>query len=92
MFLWLDEGRTGLADGIGLYHMLLEGVVFEAGQHALLEDLEDDVLPGVREGMGRVERDERDPRRGERQQVRAVPYDGGAPGEVHRPVRAQGRS
>jgi ribonucleoside-diphosphate reductase beta chain len=55
----LAEGRTGLADGIGLYHMLLEGVVFEAGQHALLEDLEDDVLPGVREGVARVERDER---------------------------------
>jgi ribonucleoside-diphosphate reductase beta chain len=55
----LAEGRTGLADGIGLYHMLLEGVVFEAGQHALLEDLEDGVLPGVREGVGRVERDER---------------------------------
>jgi ribonucleoside-diphosphate reductase beta chain len=55
----LAVGRTGLADGIGLYHMLLEGVVFEAGQHALLEDLEDDVLPGVREGVGRVERDER---------------------------------
>jgi ribonucleoside-diphosphate reductase beta chain len=34
-------------------------VVFEAGQHALLEDLEDDVLPGVREGVARVERDER---------------------------------
>jgi ribonucleoside-diphosphate reductase beta chain len=55
----LAAGRTGLADGIGLYHMLLEGVVFEAGQHALLDDLEDDALPGVREGVGRVERDER---------------------------------
>jgi ribonucleoside-diphosphate reductase beta chain len=55
----LAEGRTGLADGIGLYHMLLEGVVFEAGQHALLDDLEDQVLPGVREGVARVERDER---------------------------------
>jgi ribonucleoside-diphosphate reductase beta chain len=55
----LADGRTGLADGIGLYHMLLEGVVFEAGQHALLDDLQDDVLPGIREGVGRVERDER---------------------------------
>jgi ribonucleoside-diphosphate reductase beta chain len=55
----LAAGRTGLADGIGLYHMLLEGVVFEAGQHALLDDLEDEVLPGVREGVARVERDER---------------------------------
>jgi ribonucleoside-diphosphate reductase beta chain len=55
----LAAGNTGLADGIGLYHMLLEGVVFEAGQHALLDDLEDDILPGVREGVQRVERDER---------------------------------
>jgi ribonucleoside-diphosphate reductase beta chain len=55
----LAAGRTGLADGLGLYHMLLEGVVFEAGQHALLDDLQDDALPGVREGVGRVERDER---------------------------------
>jgi ribonucleoside-diphosphate reductase beta chain len=55
----LADGRTGLADGIGLYHMLLEGVIFEAGQHALLDDLADDALPGVREGVERVERDER---------------------------------
>jgi ribonucleoside-diphosphate reductase beta chain len=55
----LAAGRTGLADGIGLYHMLLEGVVFEAGQHALLDDLADGALPGVREGVERVERDER---------------------------------
>jgi ribonucleoside-diphosphate reductase beta chain len=39
--------------------MLLEGVVFDAGQHALLDDLADDALPGVREGVQRVERDER---------------------------------
>jgi ribonucleoside-diphosphate reductase beta chain len=55
----LAAGRTGLADAIGLYHMLLEGVVFEAGQHALLDDLDDGALPGVREGVERVERDER---------------------------------
>jgi ribonucleoside-diphosphate reductase beta chain len=55
----LAAGRTGLADAIGLYHMLLEGVVFEAGQHALLDDLDDGALPGVRDGVERVERDER---------------------------------
>jgi ribonucleoside-diphosphate reductase beta chain len=55
----LAAGDTGLAEGIGLYHMLLEGVVFDAGQHALLEDLADGALPGVREGVERVERDER---------------------------------
>jgi ribonucleoside-diphosphate reductase beta chain len=55
----LAEGRAGLGEGVGLYHMLLEGVVFDAGQHALLDDLADDALPGVREGVERVERDER---------------------------------
>ena len=39
--------------------MLLEGVVFDAGQQALLDDLADGALPGVREGVERVERDER---------------------------------
>ena len=55
----LAKGRAGLGEAVGLYHMLLEGVVFDAAQHALLDDLEDGVLPGVREGIGRVERDER---------------------------------
>jgi ribonucleoside-diphosphate reductase beta chain len=55
----LAAGRTGLSEGVGLYHMLLEGVVFDAGQHALLDDLADGALPGVREGVERVERDER---------------------------------
>jgi ribonucleoside-diphosphate reductase beta chain len=55
----LAAGRTGLAEGVSLYHMLLEGVVFDAGQHALLDDLADGALPGVREGVERVERDER---------------------------------
>jgi ribonucleoside-diphosphate reductase beta chain len=54
----LATGRTGLGEGIGLSHMLLEGVVFDAGQHALLDDLADGALPGVREGVERVERDE----------------------------------
>jgi ribonucleoside-diphosphate reductase beta chain len=55
----LAAGRTGLSEGLSLYHMLLEGVVFDAGQHALLDDLADGALPGVREGVERVERDER---------------------------------
>ena len=55
----LAAGDTGLAEGVSLYHMLLEGVVFDAGQHTLLDDLADGVLPGVREGVERVERDER---------------------------------
>jgi len=55
----LAAGDTGLGEGVSLYHMLLEGVVFDAGQHALLDDLADGALPGVREGIERVERDER---------------------------------
>jgi ribonucleoside-diphosphate reductase beta chain len=55
----LEAGHTGLAEGVSLYHMLLEGVVFLAGQHALLEDLADGALPGVREGLERVQLDER---------------------------------
>jgi ribonucleoside-diphosphate reductase beta chain len=55
----LAAGRAGLGEGIGLYHMVLEGIVFSAGQQALLDDLADGALPGVREGLERVELDER---------------------------------
>jgi ribonucleoside-diphosphate reductase beta chain len=55
----LAAGNTGILDGVRLYHMVLEGAVFTAGQRALLDDLEDDVLPGIRKGVGNVERDER---------------------------------
>ena len=55
----LAAGRTGVDAGIGLYHMILEGIVLYAGQKALLAELEDGALPGVREGVHRVELDER---------------------------------
>jgi len=55
----LAAGRTGLLEGVSLYHMLLEGVVFDAGQKAVLDELQDGALLGVREGIERVERDER---------------------------------
>jgi ribonucleoside-diphosphate reductase beta chain len=55
----LAAGHTGLADGVSLYHMLLEGVAFFAGQHALIDELADGVLPGAAEGVRRVELDER---------------------------------
>ena len=55
----LATGETGLLDGVSLYHMLLEGVVFNAGTQALLDDLADGALPGVRQGVERIERDER---------------------------------
>ena len=55
----IAAGRKGLDEGVSLYHMLLEGVVFDAGQHTLLNDLADGALPGVYEGVRRVELDER---------------------------------
>jgi ribonucleoside-diphosphate reductase beta chain len=55
----LAAGRAGILDGVRLYHMVLEGAVFTAGQRALLDDLEDDALPGIRKGVGHVELDER---------------------------------
>jgi ribonucleoside-diphosphate reductase beta chain len=55
----LAAGRTGLAEGVSLYHMVLEGIIFDAAHHALGEDLADGALPGVREGVQRVELDER---------------------------------
>ena len=36
----LAAGRTEILDGVRLYHMVLEGAVFTAGQRALLDDLE----------------------------------------------------
>lgn len=51
--------RSDILDGVRLYHMVLEGAVFTAGQRALLDDLDDGALPGVREGMEHVELDER---------------------------------
>jgi ribonucleoside-diphosphate reductase beta chain len=55
----LARGEAELSQAISLYHMQLEGVVFTAGQRALLADLDDDLLPGIREGVTRVDLDER---------------------------------
>jgi ribonucleoside-diphosphate reductase beta chain len=55
----LAAGTTGILDGVRLYHMVLEGAVFTAGQRALLDDLEDGILPGLQKGVQNVERDER---------------------------------
>jgi ribonucleoside-diphosphate reductase beta chain len=55
----LAAGRAALETGVSLYHMVLEGIVFSAGQRALLDDLKDGALPGVREGVRRVDLDER---------------------------------
>ncbi len=55
----LAAGRAGILDGVRLYHMVLEGAVFSAGQRALLDDVADGALPGIREGVTHVELDER---------------------------------
>jgi ribonucleoside-diphosphate reductase beta chain len=66
-FLELFEARLpeaaasaagAFAGAVGLYHMILEGVVFTAGQYALLDRL-DDRRPGLRAGTELVLRDER---------------------------------
>jgi len=63
-FLHLFEVRLPEAvagspgEAVGLYHMVLEGVVFTAGQLALLEAV-DERLPGLKEGSERVLQDER---------------------------------
>jgi len=50
----------GLVPAVALYHGLLEGVVFLAGQAELLARLEDrGLLAGIAEGVRRVQRDER---------------------------------
>ncbi len=50
----------GMPAGVGLYHMVLEGIVLIAGQFALFEVLDElDCLPGLRRGVELVHRDER---------------------------------
>ena len=55
----IEAGNADLNDGMSLYHMTLEGMVLSAGQRALLNDLDDGVMPGVRKGVYHVELDER---------------------------------
>jgi ribonucleoside-diphosphate reductase beta chain len=56
----LGAGGTDLGRAVGLYHMVLEGVVFTAGQMAVLDLLEErPELPGIRAGVELVLRDER---------------------------------
>src|SRR5215470_1788734 len=57
----LAEDRDGLTAAVGLYHMVLEGVVLLAGQNEMLDTLDrlSVGLPGVRRGVELVLRDER---------------------------------
>lgn len=55
----LSRGAQDLDAAVALYHLVLEGVVFTAGQLALLELLDElDSLPGLRRGLELVVRDE----------------------------------
>lgn len=55
------QDHEQLTAAVGLYHMILEGVVLTAGQHALLETLKrlSVGMPGTHKGMELVLRDER---------------------------------
>lgn len=57
----LSEDHGRLTAAVGLYHMVIEGVVLLAGQHAMLDTLErlSVDLPGLHKGMKLVLRDER---------------------------------
>lgn len=56
----LARGDVRLSAGVGLYHLVLEGIVFAAGQEALLERLEAvGTLPVLLDGARRVAADER---------------------------------
>lgn len=56
----LAAGTAVLDEAVGLYHLVLEGIVFAVGQAALLDELDAaGTLPGTREGVGRVQGDER---------------------------------
>jgi ribonucleoside-diphosphate reductase beta chain len=59
--LSLAQDRVDLTAAVGLYHMVLEGVVLLAGQNAMLDALAElpVPLPGVRRGVELVLRDER---------------------------------
>ncbi|GAA4894165.1 ribonucleotide-diphosphate reductase subunit beta [Actinomycetospora straminea] len=55
------DDHSQLTAAVGLYHMILEGVVLTAGQHALLQTLKglSVQMPGTHKGMELVLRDER---------------------------------
>ena len=54
-----DRSRPKLAQAITLYHLIVEAALAQPGQHLIEESLtKRDLLPGFREGMGHVSRDE----------------------------------
>ncbi len=54
-----DRSRCKLAQAITLYHIVIEASLAQPGQHFIEESLSRrDLLPGFREGVGNVSRDE----------------------------------
>jgi ribonucleotide reductase beta subunit family protein with ferritin-like domain len=54
-----DRSRPKLAQAITLYHLVVEAALAQPGQHFIEESLRRrDLLPGFREGIGNVSRDE----------------------------------
>ncbi len=54
-----DHSKPKLAQAITLYHLIVEAALAQPGQHLIEESLtRRDQLPGFREGMGNVSRDE----------------------------------
>jgi ribonucleotide reductase beta subunit family protein with ferritin-like domain len=54
-----DRSRPKLAQAITLYHLIVEASLAQPGQHLIEESLKRrDLLPGFREGIGNVSKDE----------------------------------
>jgi ribonucleoside-diphosphate reductase beta chain len=53
----LGAGAVSIGPAVALYHLVLEAIVLSMGQDALLEELV--TLPGLRQGVSRVQADER---------------------------------
>ncbi len=54
-----DHSKPKLAQAIALYHLIVEAALAQPGQHLIEESLtKRDLLPGFREGMGNVSKDE----------------------------------
>jgi hypothetical protein len=54
-----DRSRTKLAQGIALYHIMIEASLAQPGQHFIESYLEErEILPGFRSGMANVSLDE----------------------------------
>jgi ribonucleoside-diphosphate reductase beta chain len=55
----LAADAATIGEAVGLYHLVIEGIVFSIGQEALLEHARAQGLAGTAEGVARVQHDER---------------------------------